>query len=487
MKKSTTTPKASPRSLTDGPIVRTLVLFALPTLASNVLQSLNGSINAIWVGRLVGETGLAATSNANLLMFLMIALTFGFGMAATILVGQNMGRGDLDAVRRTVGGGIGLFAGIGVCVAVIGWTMLPALLKLLATPGDVYPYALSYARMMFLGLPAGLLVVFLQMALRGTGDSLTPLLFMIPSALIDVGLNPVLILGLGPAPAMGIAGSAMASLIAGYAGAVMLLVYIYARDLPIRLRGREMRFLVPHRELVGVLLRKGTPMGLQMIIVSGASLALIGLVNRYGTTTVAAYGAINQLFTYVQMPAMAVATAVSAMAAQNIGASRWDRLDRIAVSGLTINFAMTSILLLAITASASPLLSLFLGTDGNAVAIASHINHLAGWGFILSGSTMALTALPRANGATIPPLIILAVSMVLGQLGFAFALAPNMGADAIWWSFPAGYSVSAILSVAYYRFGGWRSIKLVKDSARAPAPTSDQAGDAAVLAERLPV
>src|ERR1700761_849983 len=120
------------RDLTRGPIVGTLISFALPTLASNVLQSLNGSINAMWVGRLVGKTGLAATANANLLMFVMFALTFGFGMAATILVGQNMGRGNLDAVRRTVGGGMGLFAVAGVCVAIVGWLALPALLHLLA-------------------------------------------------------------------------------------------------------------------------------------------------------------------------------------------------------------------------------------------------------------------------------------------------------------------------------------------------------------------
>jgi putative MATE family efflux protein len=449
------------RDLTGGPIVATLVSFALPTLASNVLQSLNGSINSMWVGRLVGKTALAATANANLLMFVMFALTFGFGMAATILVGQNMGRGNLETVRRTVGGGMGIFAVAGVCVAIAGWLELPALLHLLGTPADVYAQAVDYARVMFLGLPAGLILVFLQMSLRGTGDSLTPLLFMIPSTLIDVGLNPVLILGLGPAPRMGIAGSATATLIANSVVLVALLVYILLRDLPIRLRGREWRYLLPGRDLVLFLLRKGTPMGMQMIILSVASVVLIGLVNREGTSTVAAYGAANQLFTYIQMPSLAIGAAVSAMAAQNIGAGRWDRIDRIAAAGVGTNLLMSGLLVVTIVLADRLLIGLFLGADGAAVEIGRHINRLVSWGFILGGITMALSAVPRANGATIAPLLILTMALVPGQLGFAYGFRPRLGADGIWWSFPVANLIAAVLTAAYYFYGGWRKIRVL--------------------------
>src|SRR6058998_4406483 len=89
--------------LTQGPIAKTLLAFALPTLASSILQSLNGTINAIWVGRFIGERALAATSNANMIMFLLMSFVFGFGMASTILIGQAFGRGDIDAARRVVG------------------------------------------------------------------------------------------------------------------------------------------------------------------------------------------------------------------------------------------------------------------------------------------------------------------------------------------------------------------------------------------------
>ncbi len=229
------------RDLTSGHVGRTLLLFALPTLGSNILQSLNGSINAVWVGRFLGEGALAATSNANIIMFLVFSAVFGFGMAATILVGQSIGRKDVDGARRAFGSAVGLVLGGAITVCVIGWLSAPSILRLLATPGDAQPLALAYLRVIFLSMPAGMLTVLMMMGLRGTGDAMTPLWFMGLSAVIDTGLNPLFINGFGPIPRMGIAGSATATLIASYVSAAALLAWVYARDLPIRLRGAELR------------------------------------------------------------------------------------------------------------------------------------------------------------------------------------------------------------------------------------------------------
>src|SRR3954447_20069310 len=194
--------------LTQGSVGPTLLAFALPTLASSILQSLNGTVNAIWVGRFLGEGALAATSNANMVMFLLTAFVFGFGMASTILIGQSWGRKDIDEARRVFGTAAGTFALITILIAIAGWYLSPAILKLLGTPGDAAPLALAYLRVIFLAMPALLLLTLLMMALRGSGDSMTPLWFMIVAVALDSGLNPVFILGLGPAPRMGIAGSA---------------------------------------------------------------------------------------------------------------------------------------------------------------------------------------------------------------------------------------------------------------------------------------
>src|SRR3954471_15640435 len=128
-------------NLTEGPIAKTLLAFALPTLASSILQSLNGTVNAIWVGRFLGERALAATSNANMVMFLLTAFVFGFGMASTILVGQAWGRKDVDGARRVFGTATGAFALITILIAIAGFYLSGSTLLLRGTPGDAEPLA----------------------------------------------------------------------------------------------------------------------------------------------------------------------------------------------------------------------------------------------------------------------------------------------------------------------------------------------------------
>ena len=449
------------RDLTTGPIGKTLLLFALPTLASNILQSLNGSINSIWVGRFLGESALAATSNANLVMFLMFSAVFGFGMAAAILVGQNVGRRDIDDARRVMGTAVGTFVVAAAGIALLGWIGTPALLRLLATPAEAQPLAVAYLRVIFLMLPGSFLTVLLMMGLRGFGDSLTPLWFMVLSVVLDSGLNPVFILGLGPAPLMGIAGAATATAIATYVSLAALIVTIYVRDLPIRLRGRELGYLRPDPVLLRTIIANGLPMGLQMIVVSVAALVMIGLVNRQGTATTAAYGVTSQLWAYVQMPAMALGAAVSAMAAQNIGAGRWDRIDQVTRAGIIMNLAITGAMVVAITLADRAALGLFLGDATVAIDIAAHIHHVAGWSFALLGVAFVQFATVRANGAVYGPLIILTIALFPVRLGIAYLLLPRMGAEAIWWSFPASMVVTVLLSTAHYRLGRWRGDAMV--------------------------
>ncbi len=448
------------RDLTTGSIGRTLLLFALPTLGSNVLQSLNGSINAIWVGRFLGENALAATSNANLVLFLMLAAVFGFGLAATILVGQNMGRRDIEAARRAMGTAVGLFTITATLISIAGYFAAPAILHLLATPAGAVPLAEAYLRVIFLGMPGSFLLIVLTMGMRGTGDSMTPFLIMILNVLLDSGLNPVFILGLGPAPRMGIAGSATATAIAAYVSLAALIVVIYARDLTIRLRGRELRWLIPDPSLLKVIVAKGIPIGLQMFVISGASLAMIGLINRQGVDVTAAYGVTLQLWTYIQMPALAIGAAVSAMVAQNIGANMWPRVDAVTRSGILANLAITGLLILLVTVVDRPVLALFLGGDSPALPIAQHIHLIASWSFLMFGVTMVIFGTVRANGSVIAPLVILFVAMFPIRLGFVFALLPHIGREALWWTMPLGSFASMVMALAHYRAGGWRKLHM---------------------------
>ncbi|HTI31076.1 MAG TPA: MATE family efflux transporter [Sphingomonas sp.] len=453
------------RDLTVGPIAATLIAFALPTLGANVLQSLNGSINAIWIGNFLGEAALAATSNANIVMFLTFAAVFGLAMATTILIGQAMGRRDLDAAKRALGTSAGLIVLVGIITAIIGLLATPALLHALATPAAAFPLAVAYTRVIFLGLPFIFLNVLLSSAMRGVGDAMTPLKAMILNVIIDAGLNPFLIRGWGPFPEMGIAGSATASLIAAITTTIVLIAYIYAKRLPLALRGAEMAYLKPNAALARTIVGKGLPMGFQMVVLSLGMLLMIGLVNRQGVDTTAAYGAISQLWGYIQMPALAIGAGASAMAAQNIGAGKWDRVERTAWAGSAINVGMTGILVLLIYLTDRPLLGLFLTLSSPAVPIAVHIHNLASWSFLLFGVSMVLGSVMRANGAVGIPLIILIIAMFPARLGFAYGFLPSLGANALWWAFPAGSAVSVVLTMLYFQYGGWRKVKMQEKQA----------------------
>ncbi len=453
--------KPKRRDLTQGHIGKTLLAFALPTLISSILQSLNGTVNAIWVGRFLGENALAATSNANMIMFLLMSFVFGFGMAATVLIGQAFGRRDVDGARRVVGTTVGFFFFVAIAIGAFGWTFAPALLRLLATPAGAAPLALAYLRVIFLAMPSILLTVLLMMALRGAGDALTPLFLMILAVALDSGLNPVFILGLGPAPRLGIAGSATATLIANMISFFAFLIYIYARDLPLRLRGRELKYLGPDPAILKTIIVKGTPMGLQMIVISASALALIGLVNREGVDTTAAFGVAMQLWAYLQMPAMAFGAAVSAMAAQNIGAGKWDRVGAITRSGVIYALLVTGVLVVLLAVADRPALALFLGPDSPALPTARHIQLLATWSFLLMGVTMVLFGTVRANGAVIGPLIILAIGLVPVRLGFALGAYPWLKADALWLSFPVSSLANITLAIAFYLHGGWKKARML--------------------------
>lgn len=458
--------------LTQGPITKTLLLFTLPTLAANILQSLNGSINAIWVGHFLGEAALAATANANIIMFLLFSTIFGFGMAANVIVGQSMGRGDIHAARKAFGSSVGFCLILSLFLAVFGWIFAPKILHLLSTPKDVYDLALAYLRVIFVSMPGSLISIMLMMGLRGGGDAMTPLRFMILTVVLDAGLNPFFILGIGPIPEMGIAGSAVASALANYISLAAMIGYVYTKDLPLRLRGAEWKFLNPDRHELKLIISRGLPMGFQMIVMSLGMLIVVGLVNREGMETAAAYSAAQQLWNYVQMPAMAVGGAISSMAAQNIGAGKWDRVEAATRSGLLINFAMTGVLILLILAFDRPVLGLFLQGNGSAMDIARHMQFLASWSFLFFGMSMVLFGTIRANGIVVFPLVILIVSLFGVRLGFYFGFYPLMGADALWWSFSASSLFSLICAGIYYRFSKWREASFMMPGGRPPMAKS---------------
>ncbi len=458
-------------SLTEGPIPRALLSFALPILFGNVLQSLNGSINAIWVGKYLGEAAFAAVGNSNVVMFLLFGVMFGFSMASTVLVAQCVGAKNMAEAKRVVGTSAIFFLGLSLSMSVLGFILARPLLERLGTPPDAFALALAYMRIVFLALPFMGGLFFLMAVLRGAGDSRTPFIYLCLSVVLDVALNPLLIFGWGPVPRFGIAGSATATLIAQALSFVALVVHLYRTKNFLCIQRNELRLFIVDWSLVRLLVTKGVPMGLQMFVASSSMIALTSLVNRFGSQETAAFNAAMQLWNYVQMPALAIAGAVSSMVAQNVGAGKWDRVAKVAVAGVSFNFVIGGALICTIYFMNHAALGLFLPSDGAAITIATHLNNVVLWSFVLFGMSMVIFGVVRATGAVMPPLFILVVSLWCIRVPFAYALLERWQAEAIWWSFPLASMTSLIMAGLYYRFGGWRNSRLGVAHAKAEPAT----------------
>jgi putative MATE family efflux protein len=454
----------SSRSLTEGTISHRLLIFALPILLGNVLQSLDVSVNSVWIGRFLGEAALTASSNANTVLFLLLGALFGASMAATILIGQYLGARRLHDAKRVVGTSTSFSVVISIAMGALGWVICRPMLTAMSTPPEAMPFAIAYMRVIFVALPFMVLYIFATSVLRGAGDSKTPLYFLILNVVLDIALNPLFIFGLGPVPRLGIAGSALATLLAQGISLVLLIVYLYRRKDPLCLHGDELELLRVDWSIVATLITKGVPMALQMIVVSISMVLMITLVNRFGIDTTAAYGAALQVWNYVQMPSFAIGMAVSSMVAQNIGARKWDRVSATARLGVAYQLVLTTSLVLLIEALNTRALGMFLPSGSSALGIAVHLNRIGAWSFVFFGISLVLFGVVRANGAVVPPLIILLLTLLGVRFPLALTFLDRWKADAIWWSFPISSLLAVILAMVYYKFGGWRELRLITPS-----------------------
>jgi putative MATE family efflux protein len=296
--------------------------------------------------------------------------------------------------------------------------------------------------------------------LRGAGDSKTPFRFLVLSVVLDVALNPLFIFGLGPIPAMGIAGSALATLVSQCVALAAILRHVYKIRHPLAIHVGEGAMLKIDWSIIRSLVIKGIPMGLQMIVLSSSMVLFLRVVNRFGSDTAAAFAADMQLWNYVQMPALALGAAVSAMAAQNIGAGHWHRVSQIAKYAVLFNLLLTGVPVILLYLSETYSIGIFLPAGSPALEIAIHVNHIILWSFPLFGISMVLSGVVRAAGAVMVPLVILVIALLVVRAPLAEYSVTHWGADGVWWSFSISAITAAVLSVLYYLSGSWRSAKM---------------------------
>ena len=293
------------------PLWRVFAVFLAPMLASNILQSLSGTLNNIYLGQMLGVKALAAVSGFFPVMFFFIAFMIGLGAGASVLIGQAWGAGKVERVRAVAGTTLTVGVVFGLVVAVLGGSFTGPMLRALGTPVDILQDATQYARIILIAMP-GLFVFLLATAmLRGVGDTVTPLYTLLISAGIGLVLTPALIRGWAGLPQLGVASGAAATVVSFVVATNWLGWRLVRLHSPLAPGHALAAYLRIDWGLLRSVLRVGVPTGVQMIVVSLAEIALLGLVNRYGSQATAAYGAVNQVVAYVQFPAISIAITTS--------------------------------------------------------------------------------------------------------------------------------------------------------------------------------
>lgn len=440
------------------PIWQAMLVFLVPLMISNVLQSASATLNSIYLGRLIGVQALAAASAFFPVVFFMISFFIGIASGSSVLIGQAYGARNEERLKAVAGTTLTLSLGLGILIGGAGWFFMPALLHLIGTPLDVFDQSLGYARVVFLGLPILFVYLAYTTFVRGTGDSRTPLLALIVSTVLVLIFTPALISGWLGLPRLGVTSAAVANIVASTVALVYMLIALAVEKNPLALDRSIVRHMKLDIPLLVALVRIGIPTGLQMVMVSLAEVAVISLVNRFGSSATAAYGAVNQIVSYVQFPAISIGMAASIFGAQSIGAKRFDRLRKIARAGIALNWAIGLVLVVLVYAFDRSILTLFI-TDPGVLATAHDLLEITLWSYLLFGTSSVLSGLMRSSGTVLWPTILSIVSIWGVEVPVAYALAPHLGLRGVWIAYPVAFAASLCFQTIYYRVF-WRKQKL---------------------------
>ena len=447
-------PGAPRRDLNDRPLWKVFLFFLAPMLLSNILQSLSGTLNNIYVGQMLGVSALAAVSSFFPVMFFFIAFVIGLGAGASVLIGQAWGARETDKVKAIAGTTLTVGILLGLVVAVFGGVFTRPMLALLGTPPDVLADSTRYARIMLIAMP-GLFVFVLSTAmLRGVGDTVTPLMTLFISTLIGLVVTPALIRGWGGLPQLGVASGAWATTVAFVIATLWLGWRLRHRKSPLAPDADFIRHLRIDPKLLKAVLKIGVPTGVQTIVIALAEIALLSMVNSYGSGATAAYGAVNQVVAYVQFPAISIAITASILGAQAIGAGHSDRLGAIARTALVMNVFLTGGLVLLGYLFSRHLMALFI-TSGPVIDIAQSLLHIMLWSLVIFGMASALSGIMRASGSVLVPTLISIVCIVGIEVPVAYIMSHRIGLDGVWYAYPAAFVAMLVFQTTYYR-AVWR-------------------------------
>lgn len=436
------------------PLWQVFLGFLGPMLLSNILQALSGTINNIYIGQILGVQAMAAVSGFFPVAFFCVSFIIGLGAGASVLIGQAWGARDTGRVKAVAGTALCVALLLGLAVALLGGSFTPALMRALGTPANILDEATAYARIVLLNMPLMFLFLLSTAMLRGVSDTVTPLKALVLSTVLGLVFTPAFILGWAGLPRMGVASGALASVLSTACALLWLGWHLRRRLHPLAPDATLMRHLRIDPRLLATVLRIGVPTGLQMIVISLAELALLSLVNGFGSDATAAYGAVNQIVAYVQFPAISIAITASILGAQAIGAGRSERLGDIARTGLLMNLVLTGALVTVAYLFSRAVIGFFI-TSAPVLELAQNLLHIMLWSSVIFGMASVLSGVMRASGSVLVPTAI-SIFCILGvEVPVAVLMSRQIGVEGVWVSYPVAFIAMLLLQSLYYRLV-WR-------------------------------
>jgi len=452
--------------LTGGSIGPGLFYLSLPIVVTNLLQTAYNLADTFWLGQ-YSTRSLAAISFAFPMVFLLFSLGIGVSVAGSVLVAQNTGAGDEEGAQYAASQTVTFAILVSSVMGVIGWVAVEPFLVLLGAAPEIVPPAVEYMRVIAVGLPFMFgFFVFISL-MRGYGDTITPMLVMFGTVVLNIALDPFLIFGwdvpalavagttLAPAlavPELGIEGAAVATVVSRALAMVVGLAIMFRGTRGVAITPREM---VPNPGYVRKILELGVPASIEG---SGRALsvnALLAVVGLFGTPVAAAFGIGIRVFSTIFLPAIAVGQGVETMTGQNIGAGDYDRAERIPYVAAKVTFGI----LAAVGVLAFLLPGAIIGVftdDPEVFEVGSLFLRVTALTFGFTGIQRAFTGAFRGAGKTLVAAAIAIAMLAVIRLPLAYVGATTVGVLGLWIAFPISNVSGAVISWAWFRRGTWR-------------------------------
>ena len=394
--------------LTSGPMLQKIILFSLPLAASSILQLLFNAADVVVVGRFAGSTALAAVGSNGALINLLVNLFVGMSLGANVVAARCFGAKDDVGVRNTVQTSVTLGLVSGVLLAFVGFFAARGLLELMSCPEDVIDLSTLYLRIYFIGMPMNMLYNFSSALLRSVGDTKRPLYCLAAAGIINVVLNLVFVIGFH----LSVAGVALATIISQTVSAC-LVTWILTRE-----KGAlhlDLRHLGFHKGALLQILRIGLPAGLQSTVFSLSNVVIQSAINSFGSTIVAGNSAASNIEGFVYTAMNSFAQAAVTFTSQNVGARRYDNLDRVMRNCLLCAIVTGLVLGGGAALAGAPLLH-FYSTDEAVVAAGLARLHVISATYLLCGTMDVLASCLRGRGYSVLPMVVSLVGSCLLRL-----------------------------------------------------------------------